>query len=74
MLDYLFIFENQNCRVQDYDRDDNYIHFFQVVIRGTEKAFTYDFAFASDTSQGYVYESAVKKVVQNLFNGNFFLG
>ncbi|XP_042881308.1 chromosome-associated kinesin KIF4-like isoform X2 [Penaeus japonicus] len=41
----------------------------QVVIRGTEKAFTYDFAFASETSQGYVYESAVKKVVQNLFKG-----
>ncbi|XP_027230346.2 chromosome-associated kinesin KIF4-like isoform X2 [Penaeus vannamei] len=41
----------------------------QVVIRGTEKAFTYDFAFSSDTSQGYVYESAVKKVVQNLFKG-----
>lgn len=56
--------------IQDDDKDDNDDPIFQVVIRGTEKAFTYDFAFASETSQGYVYESAVKKVVQNLFKGN----
>ncbi|KAK7067055.1 Chromosome-associated kinesin kif4a [Halocaridina rubra] len=41
----------------------------QIVINGSDKAFTYDYAFPVHTSQSYVYESAVKKVVKNLFKG-----
>ncbi|XP_066943400.1 chromosome-associated kinesin KIF4A-like [Macrobrachium rosenbergii] len=41
----------------------------QIVINGTDKAFTFDFAFPSNTSQCYVYDSSVKSVVKNLFKG-----
>ncbi|KAK3859333.1 hypothetical protein Pcinc_034550 [Petrolisthes cinctipes] len=41
----------------------------QVVVTGTDKAFTYDYAYPADSSQGYVYETAVKNVVKNLFKG-----
>ncbi|XP_042221301.1 chromosome-associated kinesin KIF4A-like [Homarus americanus] len=41
----------------------------QVVVRGTEKAFTFDFAYSNDCSQAYIYETAVKNVVTNLFKG-----
>nr|XP_053635684.1 chromosome-associated kinesin KIF4A-like [Cherax quadricarinatus] len=41
----------------------------QIVVRGTEKAFTFDYTYASECSQAYVYETAVKNVVHNLFKG-----
>ncbi|XP_068231625.1 chromosome-associated kinesin KIF4-like [Palaemon carinicauda] len=41
----------------------------QIVINGSDKAFTFDFAFPSNTNQSYVYDSAIKKVVKNLFKG-----
>lgn len=41
----------------------------QIVLRNAEKAFTFDYAYPINTTQMYVYETAVKKVVTNLFNG-----
>ncbi|CAL4144988.1 unnamed protein product, partial [Meganyctiphanes norvegica] len=40
-----------------------------IVLRNADKAFTFDFAFPSNTTQSYVYDSSVKNVVQNLFKG-----
>lgn len=41
----------------------------QIVLRSAEKAFTFDYAYPSNTTQLYVYDSSVKKVVTNLFKG-----
>nr|XP_045595024.1 chromosome-associated kinesin KIF4A-like [Procambarus clarkii] len=41
----------------------------QIIVRGTEKAFTFDYTYASESSTAEVYETAVKSLVQNLFKG-----
>jgi kinesin family protein 4/21/27 len=41
----------------------------QVKIKDTDKAFTYNHVFASDTTQDEVYESCVKHMVEHLFKG-----
>ena len=42
----------------------------QVVLRNCDKAFTYDFAYDSDTAQLQVFTEAVKPLVDKLFKGN----
>ena len=42
---------------------------FQIVLSGTEKAFTYDFVFDASKSQQNLYETAVKDMLSNLFQG-----
>ncbi len=39
------------------------------VILGSDRAFTYDYVFGPDTSQDFVYETSVCKLVQGLFKG-----
>jgi kinesin family protein 4/21/27 len=41
----------------------------QIQIRGTDRAFTYNFVFGPEQSQSYVYDSAVKGLVASLFKG-----
>ncbi|XP_037088371.1 chromosome-associated kinesin KIF4A-like, partial [Pollicipes pollicipes] len=41
----------------------------QIVLSGTEKAFTYDFVFDASHSQLTLYETAVKDMLANLFEG-----
>ena len=41
------------------------------VILGTDRAFTYDYVFGPETSQKYVYESTVSRLVDGLFKGKF---
>jgi kinesin family protein 4/21/27 len=41
----------------------------QVQVRGTDRAFTYNFVFAPEHSQTYIYDSAVKDLVTKLFKG-----
>jgi kinesin family protein 4/21/27 len=41
----------------------------QIQVRGTDRAFTYNFVFGPEHSQSYVYDSAVKGLVANLFKG-----
>ena len=44
----------------------------QVTIRNSEKAFTYDYAYSTDSQQSDVYDS-VKPLVNQLFQGKHFL-
>jgi kinesin family protein 4/21/27 len=44
----------------------------QVTIRNSEKAFTYDYAFSTDSQQSDVYDS-VKPLINQLFQGKHFL-
>ena len=39
------------------------------VILGSDRAFTYDYVFGPDTSQKYVYETTVSRLVEGLFKG-----
>lgn len=41
----------------------------QVQVRGTDRAFTYNFVFGPEHSQSYIYDSAVKGLVARLFKG-----
>jgi kinesin family protein 4/21/27 len=41
----------------------------QVQVRGTERAFTFNFVFGPEHSQTYIYNSAVKDLVMKLFEG-----
>ncbi|XP_015836868.1 chromosome-associated kinesin KIF4A isoform X2 [Tribolium castaneum] len=41
----------------------------QVKIKNTDKAFTYNYVFEPSTTQDYVYETCVKGMIENLFNG-----
>lgn len=41
----------------------------QVTIKGSNDAFTYDYVFGPDESQGTVYDSAVTKIVAKIFKG-----
>ncbi|XP_044263818.1 chromosome-associated kinesin KIF4A isoform X2 [Tribolium madens] len=41
----------------------------QVKIKDTDKAFTYNYVFDPTTTQDYVYETCVKRMIENLFNG-----
>lgn len=43
----------------------------QVVLSGTEKAFTYDFVFDTSRSQQELYDTAVKNMLDSLFQGRF---
>lgn len=45
----------------------------QVVLRNADKAFTYNYVFSPESSQAEVYDKAVKKLVNKLFNGVFYL-
>ena len=37
--------------------------------RGTDKSFTYDFVYGSDSTQSQLYEEAVRPLVDGCFNG-----
>ncbi len=37
--------------------------------RGTDKSFTYDFVYGSDSTQSQLYEGAVRPLVDGCFNG-----
>jgi kinesin family protein 4/21/27 len=41
----------------------------QIQVRGTDRAFTYNFVFGPEHNQSYVYDSAVKGLVARLFKG-----
>ncbi|GFG32670.1 hypothetical protein Cfor_12769 [Coptotermes formosanus] len=41
----------------------------RVQVRGTDRAFTYNFVFGPEHSQLYIYDSAVKGLVARLFKG-----
>lgn len=41
----------------------------QVMVRNTDKCFTYNYVFDPDVSQGTVYDTAVRKLVMQLFKG-----
>ncbi|KAK3916982.1 Chromosome-associated kinesin KIF4 [Frankliniella fusca] len=41
----------------------------QVVMRNSDKAFTYNYVFSQDSSQADVYDLAVKSLVKQLFKG-----
>ncbi|KAL7648797.1 UNVERIFIED_CONTAM: hypothetical protein RMT77_000704 [Armadillidium vulgare] len=41
----------------------------QVIVIGTDKAFTYDFVFPPTASQEYIYEKSVSHLVKELFKG-----
>ena len=44
----------------------------QVIIRNSEKAFTYDYAFSTDSQQIEIYDKSVKPLVQQLFKGKYY--
>ena len=44
----------------------------QVTIRNSEKAFTYDYAYSTDSQQSDVYDDSVKPLVNQLFQGKHF--
>lgn len=41
----------------------------QVVVRNSEKGFTYNYVFGPESSQANVYDASVKNLVQQLFKG-----
>ena len=41
----------------------------QVVIKGSNEAFTFDYVFGPDDNQADVYETAVSKIVSKIFKG-----
>lgn len=41
----------------------------QVVIKGSNEAFTYDYVFGSDDHQTKIYDTAVQKIVGKIFKG-----
>jgi kinesin family protein 4/21/27 len=43
----------------------------QIQVRGTDRAFTYNFVFGPEDSQSCIYNSAVKDLVARLFKGKF---
>ena len=49
----------------------NFVEGEPQVILGADRAFTYDYVFGPDTSQKYVYESTVFRLVEGLFKGIF---
>ena len=45
----------------------------QVQVTNSEKAFTYDYAFSTDSQQADVYEESVKPLVKQLFQGKYYI-
>ena len=45
----------------------------QVLLKNSQKAFTYDFAFPSSSEQGQIYEKSVQPLIEKLFKGDYIL-
>lgn len=41
----------------------------QIQIPSTEKSFTFNYVFSADSSQEEFYDTAIKKMVSNIFEG-----
>lgn len=41
----------------------------QIIIRNTDKAFTYNYVFPPEVGQEQFYDTAVKEMIQNIFQG-----
>lgn len=44
----------------------------QVQVLGTDKAFTFNYVFSPDIDQEKFYATAVKEMIDNLFQGKYF--
>lgn len=41
----------------------------QIIISNTDKAFTFNYVFSPDVGQEYFYNTAIKEMVKNIFQG-----
>lgn len=45
----------------------------QIIVCNTAKAFTFNYVFSSDVSQEEFYDTAIKDMVKNIFQGKIIL-